>query len=104
MKKGKCSKFYPKDFMEETTFTDNGFTLYRRRNNNMYIRRENHNLDNRWVVPYNMTLLKKFQAHALKKKKFQAHINVEYVNKSKLLKYLCKYVNKGHDQASIMWL
>ena len=68
MKKGKCSKFYPKDFMDETTFTDNGFTLYRRRNNNMYIRRENHNLDNRWVVPYNMTLLKKFQAHALKKK------------------------------------
>jgi len=37
MKKGKCSKFYPKEFTEETTFTDNGFTLYRRRNNNMYI-------------------------------------------------------------------
>jgi hypothetical protein len=91
MKRGKCSKFYPKDFAEETTFTDNGFTLYRRRDNNMYIRRENHNLDNRWVVPYNITLLKKYQAH----------INIEYVNKSKLLKYLCKYVNKGPDQASI---
>ena len=47
MKKGKCSKFYPKDFVEETTFTDNGFTLYRRRQNNIYIRKGNHNLDNR---------------------------------------------------------
>ena len=59
----------------------------------MYIRRENRNLDNRWVVPYNIQVLKKFQAH----------INVEYVNKSKLLKYLCKYVNKGPDRASIMF-
>lgn len=91
MKKGKCSKYYPKDFTEETTFTDNGFTLYRRRDTNMYIRRENHNLDNRWVVPYNIKLLKKYQAH----------INIEYVNKSKFLKYLYKYVNKGPDQASI---
>ena len=78
---------------KQVIYTDNGFTLYRRRNNNMYIRRENHNLDNRWVVPYNINLLKKYQAH----------INVEYVNKSKLLKYLCKYVNKGHGQASIMF-
>jgi hypothetical protein len=93
MKKGKCSKSYPKDFTEEITFTDNGFALYRRRNNNMYIRRENHNLDNSWVVSYNIKLLKKYQAH----------INVEYVNKSKLLKYLCKYVIKGRDQASIMF-
>jgi hypothetical protein len=36
-------------------------------------------------------------------KKYQAHINVEYVNKSKLLKYLCKYVNKGPDKASVIF-
>jgi hypothetical protein len=30
MKKGKCSKYYPKEFQDETTFTDNGFTQYRR--------------------------------------------------------------------------
>ncbi|KAJ1279783.1 hypothetical protein BS78_04G182000 [Paspalum vaginatum] len=93
MKKGKCSKFYPKEFQDETNFTDNGFTQHRRRNTGIYIRRENHNLDNKWVVPHNLILLKRYQAH----------INVEFVNKSKLLKYLCKYVNKGADKAKIIF-
>jgi len=93
MKKGKCSKYYPKEFQNETSFTDKGFTEYRRRDTKIFIRRDNHNLDNRWVVPHNLSLLKKYQTH----------INVEYVNKSKLLKYLCKYVNKGPDQATIMF-
>lgn len=73
--------------------TNNGFTQYRRRDTNIYIRRDNHNLDNRWVVPHNLYLLNKYQAH----------INVEYVNKSKLLKYLCKYANKGPDKATIIF-
>ncbi|KAJ1268745.1 hypothetical protein BS78_07G158400 [Paspalum vaginatum] len=89
MKKGKCSKFYPKDFVENTTFSENGFIVYRRRNNGIFIRREQHNLDNRWVVPHNLILLKRYQAH----------INVENVNQSRVLKYLCKYVNKGPDRA-----
>jgi len=93
MKKGKCSKFYPKDFVENTTFSENGFTIYRRRNNGIFIRREQHNLDNRWVVPHNLILLKRYQAH----------INVEYVNKSRVLKYLCKYVNKGPDRAQVIF-
>jgi len=54
MKKGRCSKFYPKEFQEETTFTHTGFTVYRRRDTGIYIRRDNHNLDNRWVVPHNL--------------------------------------------------
>ena len=91
--KGRCSKFYPKEFQDETNFTDNGFTQYRQRDTNIYIRRDNCNLDNRWVVPHNLQLLKKYQAH----------INVEYVNKSKMLKYLCKYVNKGQDRAKAIF-
>ncbi|WVZ94734.1 hypothetical protein U9M48_040598, partial [Paspalum notatum var. saurae] len=31
MKKSRYSKFYPKEFQENTIFTENGFTMYRRR-------------------------------------------------------------------------
>jgi hypothetical protein len=48
-------------------------------------------LDNKNVVPYNMHLLKKYNAH----------INVEWCNKLNMIKYLFKYVMKGSDQAKI---
>ena len=44
-------------------------------------------IDNKWVVPY----------CALLSRIFQAHINVEYCNSVKSIKYICKYVNKGSD-------
>lgn len=91
--KMKMFKNYPKEFQDETNFTDNGFTQYRCRGTRIYICREKHNLDNKWVVPLNLLLLKKYQAHT----------NVKFVNKSRLLKYLCKYVNKGADKAKIIF-
>ncbi|GBN15496.1 hypothetical protein AVEN_64870-1 [Araneus ventricosus] len=49
-----------------------------------------HDSDNRWAVPYNPWLSKKFNA-----------INVEVCASIKSVKYLYKYVYKGHDAAPI---
>ena len=89
MKDGICSKHYPKEFNEETTVDGMGFPVYRRPDNGRYVVKNGHRLDNRWIVPYNMALLKRFQAH----------INVEWCNKTNLLKYLFKYLAKGPDMA-----
>ena len=48
-------------------------------------------LDNRWVVPYNPYL----------SRKYSAHINVEICASVKAIKYIHKYVYKGTDQATV---
>ena len=44
-------------------------------------------MDNRWVVPYNPYLTLKYNCH----------INVEHCASIKSVKYIYKYVYKGHD-------
>ena len=91
MKDGTCSKRFPKSFNSETMVDEMGFPVYRRRPSANFVLRKKGTLrlDNQWVVPYNMKLLKKFEAH----------INVEWCNKTNLLKYLFKYLTKGPDVA-----
>ncbi|GAA0173392.1 hypothetical protein LIER_27019 [Lithospermum erythrorhizon] len=49
-------------------------------------------LDNRSVIPYNPTLLAQFNCH----------INVEICCDIKAVKYLYKYVHKGHDKVMFL--
>jgi hypothetical protein len=91
MKRDKCSKNYPKSFQDETIIDDFGFTTYKRRDDGRCVVKNGIRLDNKNVVPYNMPLLKKYNAH----------INVEWCNKSNMIKYLFKYVTKGSDRAKV---
>ncbi|CAF1613761.1 unnamed protein product [Adineta ricciae] len=91
MEDGKCSKEFPKDFQNRTLANKDGYPRYRRRNNGYTMTIGKYEVDNRWIVPYNPHLLMKYNAH----------INVEVCATVKSIKYLFKYIYKGHDCANI---
>ncbi|CAN1746384.1 ATP-dependent DNA helicase PIF1 [Linum perenne] len=91
MKEGKCSKYYPKTYVHETTFDANGYVTYRRRQTGITTVKSGIPLDTLSVVPYNRDLLIKYQAH----------MNVEICHKGQLIKYLFKYILKGPDRSVV---
>jgi hypothetical protein len=91
MNAGKCTKYYPKGFQSTTTVDEDGYPKYKRRDSGVSFEKNGATIDSRYVVPYNPHLLVRYGGH----------INVEYCNKSNSIKYLFKYVNKGHDRSTI---
>jgi hypothetical protein len=94
----KCSKRFPKQFCAQTTVGVDGYPEYRRRDNgrtwvvpNPQRLGQETVCDNRWVVPYNPYLLRKYQAH----------INVEICATIQAIKYITKYVYKGADRVTV---
>ncbi|XP_019235659.1 PREDICTED: uncharacterized protein LOC109215991 [Nicotiana attenuata] len=87
-KKGLCKFNYPKDFAEQTSKGKNSYPIYKRRNTGKLVHIREQYLDNSWVVPYNPYLLCKFDCH----------INVEVCSDIKVVKYIYKYICKGHDK------
>jgi hypothetical protein len=87
MEDNRCTKHFPKGFNYETTTDEDGFPVYMRRDDGRFIKKGKTNLDNQYVVPYNRDLVVKFQAH----------INMEWCNMPRSIKYLFKYVHKGVD-------
>ena len=91
-----CTKEFPKDFADETILNVVGYPTYRRRQTGSYLHKKKSakhpiEVDNRWVVPHNPYLLLKYDCH----------INLEYCSSILSVKYVFKYVCKGHDCASI---
>ncbi|XP_071739009.1 uncharacterized protein [Rutidosis leptorrhynchoides] len=84
----KCTKRFPKPFSDVTKTDEDGYPIYRRRNNGRTVRKQGHDLDNSCVVAYKPKLLKMYQAH----------LNVEWYNQIGLIRYLFKYINKGNDK------
>ncbi|XP_047949388.1 uncharacterized protein LOC125195255 [Salvia hispanica] len=90
MRDGRCTKYYPKKFVSDTVVDDEGYPIYRRRDNGRFVVKDGVPLDNRYVVPHNRFLLMKYGGH----------INVEWCNQSRSIKYLFKYVHKGYDRVT----
>ncbi|GBP81130.1 hypothetical protein EVAR_88228_1 [Eumeta japonica] len=97
MKNGICTKKYPRRLVNETQTGEDGYPVYRRRDAangglsaSLNIRGRNFTIDNSWIVPYSPLLCRTFNAH----------INVEYCHSVQAIKYICKYINKGSDQAT----
>ncbi len=91
MENGKCSKGFPKPFQDGTSLEREGYPLYNRPDDGRAYLVGRHTLDNRWIVPYNPYLLARYQCH----------INVECSVTFASLKYISKYIHKGHDCATI---
>ncbi|GAA0157453.1 hypothetical protein LIER_38465 [Lithospermum erythrorhizon] len=88
MKDGKCKNHYPKDVTEYTTHGKGSYPIYRHKNEQRTAKVRGKILDNRWVIPYSRALLLLFNCH----------INIEICCDIRAVKYLYKYVHKGHDK------
>ncbi|XP_019156692.1 PREDICTED: uncharacterized protein LOC109153274 [Ipomoea nil] len=85
-----CKNKYPKGYSDATVMGENSYPTYKRRNNSRFVTVRGHQLDNKWVIPYNAYLLSKFDCH----------INVEVCASIKCVKYIYKYIYKGHDRVA----
>ncbi|ONM54612.1 hypothetical protein ZEAMMB73_Zm00001d020246 [Zea mays] len=87
-----CKNHYPRPFNDTTLQGKDLYPIYRRHDDDHKEKVRGCELDNRWVVPYNPYLLRLFNCH----------INVEACGSIKAVKYLFKYIYKGHDRASVV--
>jgi hypothetical protein len=90
---GRCKKRYPHAYCEATTQGEDGYAVYRRRNNGRTFQKSPGGFvyDNQWVVLHNLNLTRKFNAH----------INVEVSAAIRSVKYMFKYIYKGKDRATV---
>lgn len=88
IKKIHCKCKYPKQLSKQTTKGKNSYPIYRRRKMETDVQFKRYNIVNIWVVPYNPYLLGRFHCH----------INLDVWSDTKAVKYIYKYILKGHDK------
>ncbi|KAI3470139.1 hypothetical protein Pfo_026802 [Paulownia fortunei] len=87
----KCKYHYPQSYCESTIQGKDGCAIYKRRKNGLTIQVQNAQLNNKWVVTYNPYLLSIYNCH----------INIEICIEVRTMKYIYKYIYKGHDRVAI---
>ena len=83
-RKKKCINSYPKPFAENAFHGDNAYSTYGRKNNGYKMMVHGYEVDNRWIVPYNASLLAKLNIR----------INVKIYSTVKVVKYIYIYIYK----------
>ncbi|XP_073131918.1 uncharacterized protein [Henckelia pumila] len=91
MVNGQCKSHYPRQFCETTTQEKDGYPIYRRKNDGKTIDVRRAKLNNQWVVPHNPYLLLRYDCH----------ITIEVCSGLTAVKYLYKYIYKGHDKVAV---
>jgi Helitron helicase-like domain at N-terminus len=96
MEGGVCTKGFPKPFNECTSITEDSYSRTRHLNTGQSIRTgpgDKYQVDNRWVVCHSKYLIWKYRCH----------LNVESIASVKAIKYIYKYVYKGHDRTTMQF-
>jgi hypothetical protein len=91
MVNGRCSKSFPKPFREHTTVTEDSYACTRRSDTGHTYEIRGKQVNNQWVVCYSKYLIWKYHCH----------INIESIASIKAIKYIYKYVYKGHDRTTM---
>ena len=93
MVNGECSKGFPKPFREQTTVTEDSYACTRRSDTGQTFEVRGKQVNNQWVVCYCKYLIWKYRCH----------INIESIASVKAIKYIYKYVYKGHDRTTMQF-
>jgi hypothetical protein len=91
MENGKCTKGFPRAFSDHTALNEDGYPSYFCPEDGIEHQVGVHMVNNSWIVAYNPYL----------SARYNCHINVECSVSFATLKYLCKYIHKGSDRATI---
>src|SRR6202167_3833817 len=105
-----CSKRYPKQLQPDTLFGHSGYPEYARPDNGRtFTDRRGHLHDNKDIVPHNPYLSAKYGGFFVHfsipihetDQCLDCHINVEICASVKAIKYIHKYIYKGHDRTTL---
>ncbi|PIA60482.1 hypothetical protein AQUCO_00300169v1 [Aquilegia coerulea] len=91
-----CKSRYPRENINDTRIDVDGYPIYRRRKIGKSYHVRGHLVDNKDVVPYKGDLGFSHQRNV------DCHINVEICASVRAVKYIHKYIYKGHDRTTMV--